>query len=814
MSMRQLFAEIRYAVRGFLRNPGFTATALLVLTIGIGANTAVFSVVYSVLLKPLSYRNPSKLVVALGDGGGPVSPADYLDYRSQATAFERLEAAQAWSGAIEGGDRPEIIPGLQVTAGMLSMLGVPPERGRLFGPGDDKPGAARLLVIGHRLWEAQFGGDAAIIGRTVRISAQPYTIIGVMPPDFRFAPFWQTQAQMWTPLNLSDRIQDRDGRSLRVFGRLSERSSMEQARAELAGIADRLSVQYPQTNRGFHVRVTPLLEKVGGPVRPTLLLLSTTVLFVLLIACANLANLLLTRGLGRRSELALRIAIGASRWRIVRQLALESLLISLAGGALGIFLASYGLKSLPALLPPGSLPRLNEIHVHPAALAVAVGLSLATGLISGLFSAAGSTALDINEGLRQAGHGVVRASKPRGRGFLIATEVSMALLLLVCAGLMIRTLMELNAVNPGFDARNLLSMYVFAPADEKNADRRIALFDQVTGTLSSLPGVERVSAINHLPIGGDVWTLRYLVPGRPAPPPGEEPGAIYRVIRPDYFGTMKIPILRGREFSRRDDARSAPVVIVNERLARSEWPAGGAVGQSLEVPGVPSNPDRPGSGPTRFTIVGVVANARESDWTSAPAPEFYLPYSQHADTRDQNHEAFVIRTRVSPASIRDEAERRVRAVNTGIAISDIAAMDRVIGDKLWRSRLSALLLAMFAAISLILAAVGIYGVISWSVRQRRREIGIRLALGAPALHIVRIALRETMPAVAIGMVVGIAASAAATRLFSSLLYNVKPTDPLTISLVVCVLAGASLLAGVVPAWKALRLNRVSTLRHE
>jgi putative ABC transport system permease protein len=277
---------------------------------------------------------------------------------------------------------------------------------------------------------------------------------------------------------------------------------------------------------------------------------------------------------------------------------------------------------------------------------------------------------------------------------------------------------------------------------------------------------------------------------------------------------MKIPLLRGREFSRRDDARSAPVVIVNEKLARSEWPAGDAVGQTLAIPGLPSNPDRPGAAAPLFTIVGVVSNARQSDWTSAPAPEFYVPYLQHADARDESHEAFVIRTRVSPPTIRDEAERRVQAVNAGIAVSDVAAMDQVIGDKLWRSRLSALLLAIFAAISLILAAVGIYGVISYSVRQRRREIGIRLALGAPALHIVGIALRETMPAVAIGMAVGIAASASATRLFSSLLYNVKPTDPLTISLVVFVLAAASLLAGVVPAWKALRLNRVSTLRHE
>lgn len=814
MSMRQFLAEIRYAIRGFLRNPGFAATALLVLAIGIGANTAVFSVVYSVLLKPLNYRDPGRLVVALGDGGDGVSPADYLDYRSQAASFEQLEAAQGWGGEIQTPDHAELITAMQVSSGMFSMLGVAPERGRVFQPGDNQPGAPPVLVISHALWQRQFGADPDLVGRAIRIDNSPVTVIGIMPPDFQFAPFWLTHAQMWAPLNLAPRANDRSGRSLRVFGRLRPGVSIDRARAQLAGIARRLASLYPESNKGVGVQVTPLLGTVAGPVRPTLLLLSGTVLFVLLIACANLANLLLTRGLGRRSELALRIAIGASRWRIARQLALEGLLSSVAGGALGIFLASRCLKLLPVLLPPNTLPRLNEIRVHPIALAVAVGLSLATGLISGLFSAAGSTILDVNEDLRQSGHGVVRASRARGRGFLIAAEVSIALLLLVCAGLMIRTLMELNGVNPGFNPKNLLSMYVFVPADEKSADRRIALFEQVERTLSAIPGVERVSAINHLPIGGDLWGFPYAVPGRPAPPPGEEPHAVYRVIRPGYFGTMKIPLLRGREFSKRDNARSAPVVIVNEKLAHSEWPAGDAVGQSLEVPALPSNQDRPDSAPTRFTIVGVAANSRQSDWIAAPAPEFYVPYLQHADAWDQNHEAFVIRTRVSPQSIRDEAERRVQTINSAIAISDVAPMDEVIGDKLWRSRLSALLLAIFAAISLVLAAVGIYGVISYSVRQRGREIGIRLALGAPALHIIVIALRETMPAVAIGMAVGIAASAAATRLFSSLLYNVKPTDPLTISLVVFILAGASLLAGIVPAWKALRLNRMSTLRHE
>jgi predicted permease len=812
--MWQILAEIRYALRGLRKSPGFTATALLVLTIGIGANTAVFSVVYGVLLKPLNYRDPSRLAVALVEGGGPVSPADSLDYRSQTKSFEQFEAAQGWGGEIQTPDHAEMIPALQVTSGMFSMLGVPAERGRVFQPGDDKPGAPPVIVISHGLWQRQFGGDPDLIGRTIPVTGVPFTVIGVMPPDFQFAPFWITQAQMWAPLNLANRINDRAGQSLRVFGRLRPGVSIDRARAEMAGIAQRLADLYPQTNKGVRTQVTPLLEMVAGPVRSTLLLLSATVLFVLLIACANLANLLLTRGIGRRSEFALRIAIGASRWRIVRQLVTEGILVSVIGGACGVFLASSALKLLPVLLPPESLPRIGEIRLQSLSLAFAVAISIATGLVCGLFSAAGSSGLNVNEDLRQAGHGVVRGSQARGRGFLIATEVSIALLLLVCAGLMIRTVAELNGVNAGFDPRNVLSMYVFAPADEKTAERKVALFDRVSDVLARIPGVERVSAINHLPIGGDMWTLRYAVPGRPAPAPGDAPGAVYRVIRPGYFAAMRIPLLRGRAFSRQDNARSAPVVIVNEKLARDQWPAGNAVGQTLEVPGIPANPDRPGSAPIRFTIVGVSANARQQDWSSQPQAEFYVPYLQHADAWDQGHLAFVIRTKVNPLSIRDRAESRVRAINTGIAISDVAPMETVIGDKLWRSRLSALLLAIFAAIALLLAAVGIYGVISYSVRQRRREIGIRLALGAPASHIFGIALRESLPAVIIGMAAGLAASFAATRMFSALLYNVKPADPLTFSFVVFVLAAASLLAGVIPAWRALRLNRVSTLRHE
>jgi predicted permease len=706
-----------------------------------------------------------------------------------------------------------MVPGMQVSAGLLTMLGIPPERGRLFRPGEDQPGAAPVIVISHKLWQQEFGGDPNIIGTAVTIEAHPYTVVGVMPPSFQFAPFWSTQSRMWAPLNLSDRLNDRAGRSLRVFARLKDGVTFEQAEAQLTTIGKRLERLYPATNAGVATEVTRLQEKVTGPIRPTLLVLLATAALVLLIACANIANLLLTRAIGRRREIAVRLAVGASRWHLIRQLAAESLLVSVTGGIAGAVLAWWSLVLLSRMLPVASLPRQGEIAMEPLVLGFALFASILTGVLCGVFPAVESSGIDVNESLKQGSRGSVGIPQRRARGFLIAAEVSLALVLLVCAGLMIRTLEELNAVDPGFNPHNLLTMYVFAPPDQATGPQRLTFFDRVTKALAGVPGIERVSGMNHLPISGDVWTFDYSVPGRPAPAPGQQPSAVYRVVRPDYFETMQIPLLQGRGFSARDNAQSPPVIVISERLARHQWPGKNPVGRTLVLPNVPRSDPHAVESPNRFTIVGVSANVQQ-DWASEPAEEFYLPQLQHADAWDQTHVAFVIRTAVDPKSILSSAEAAVRGVDPNLTISELMPMEQVIGDKLWRSRLCAALLGAFASIALVLAAIGIYGVIAYSVRQRRQEVGIRMALGAGRRTVMTMVLRESMGFVFAGIGVGVALAAAAVHWLTSLLYNVQPRDPLTFALVVTGLIGVACAATLIPTWRAVRMDLSSVFREE
>ncbi len=811
--MWQIGREIRQALRALGRSPGFTASAWVVLAVGIGANTAVFSVVYNVLLKPLNYRAPERLVVALNQTS-PLSPADFFDYRAQTTSFSYMGAAQAWGGAIDSRDRTEMTPGLQVSAGLLGMLGVTPERGRVFREREDEAGAAPVIVISHGVWQRQLGGDPNIIGRVLRVEGHPYTVVGVMPASFQFAPFWFTEAQMWTPLDLTNRRHDRDGRSLRVFARLKDGVTVQKAQAEMSTVARRLEQQYPASNTGVGVVVIPLLAKVTGPIRPTLLVLLATVFFVLLIACANIANLLLTRALGRRREMAVRLAIGASRWHLLRQLATESLLVSVAGGIAGMVMASWSLTLLARILPAASLPRMGEIEMDPMVMAFAVAASVITGLVCGLLPALESSRLDLTESLKEGSRGSAGGRQPRARGVLIAAEVSLALVLLVCAGLMIRTLSELNAVEPGFRARGLLTMSVYAPPGTDTGEKRIAFFERVNRALAATNGIRQVSAINHLPISGDVWTFDYQVLGRPAAAPGHEPSAVYRVIRPGYFEAMGIRLVRGRGFSEHDNTQSAPVVVVSERLARHQWPGGDAVGATLVVPNVPSGSAQGKTAPQRFTVVGVAGNTRQSDWTGEPDEEFYLPYLQHADAWDQEHETFVARTDGDPMAIATAAEQSVRGVSPHVAVSGVLPMERIIGDKLWRSRLSALLLGAFAGIALLLAAVGIYGVISYSVRQRRQEIGIRMALGAGRVQLLGMALSESMGAVLVGIAVGVGLAVAATRWLATLLYGVAPTDIPTFSAVIVGMLCVAGAAALIPTWRAVNSDALVVLRQE
>ncbi len=799
--MEILWQDLRYTTRTLLNSPGFAVLAIVTLALGIGANTGIFSVVNSVLLRPLAYRDPDRLVVALHQGIYPVSPADFLDYQRQVSAFEQMAAAQYSRATFTGGQKAEIVIGLQVTANLLPMLGVAPLLGRVFIPEDEKSGAANVVVLSHGLWQRRFGADPTILGRTITLSGIGFNVVGIMPPGFHFAPFWATQAEMWTPLVLASRSNDRDGRSLRVFARLKDSVSIRQAQAEMDTVASRLAAAYPETNAKLGITVLSLHEKVVGPIRSTLFILLGTVAFVLLISCANVSNLLLTRAITRRKEMALRLAVGASRLRVVRQLLTESVFLSALGGAAGFVLARWGVTLLAALLPKDSLPRQEEITIDAAVFGFTLLLSVATGFLFGLAPAFQISHTDLNESLKAGSRSATKsAAQHRMQSLLVAAEVALALVLLIGAGLMIRTMNRLNAVDAGFNPHNLLTFDVSVAGTAHDGP---ILFKRVTEQVSALPAVESVGSINHLPIGGDLWNLGYRIEGRPAPRPGEGSQAVYRVVKTGYFRTMQLPLARGRDITEQDNEKSPLVVINNEAMASRQWPAQDPIGRRISL-----------SGEKPVTIIGVAANARQSDWTSKPDDEIYLPYLQRPNSLGLNQLTFVVRTRTAPESLISAIEKQVQGIDSDLPVSHLASMEQVIADKLWRSRLATVLLGIFAGIALVLAVIGIYGVISYSVRERTQEIGIRMALGAQSSQVLRLTLVESLKPILAGTAAGLVLAIVLSRLMSTLLYGVSAMDLYTFVAVTAVLIVSATLAAYAPARRAAKVDPLVALRYE
>lgn len=785
--------DLRYAFRTLRKNPAFAAAVILILALGIGASTAIFAVVNAVLLRPLPYADPDRLVVALHNGSAPVSPADYFDYKGSARAFEGMAAAQAWGANLNAGDRPEHISGIKVSAGMIPLLGVQPLLGRSFMAEEEHGGRAHVLLLSYGLWQRRFGADRSIVGRQVGLDGEPYVVVGVMPPGFRFAPFWATRAEMWAPLDLDQRLNDRDGRSLRVFARLKAGVTVAQAQAQMDGIARHLAGLYPRTNAQLGITVVPLKEKVIGSVRPTLLVLLGTVAFVLLIGCANVANLALTRALARRREMAIRAALGAGRGQLARTALVEMLLLGGAGALLGVLLADRAVELLSALLPLASLPRLNEITVDRTTLVFTALLAALSALLSGVVPALQSARADLNDALKEGG-GRAAGDGPlshRTRFLLIAGEIALSLVLLTGAGLMMRTMVALQAVDAGFNPHHVLTMQVALSGTGYDHDgRRAGLFRAVHNALASIPEVESASAINHLPIGGDIWRLEYTIDGR------RNLAAAYRVAMPGYFGTMRIRVIQGRDFNDHDNQAAPLVAIINEAMARRRWPGESPLGKTVHF-GVTAADRAEGR-----TIIGIAANARQSDWTSAPDDEIYVPYYQRPDSFGLSYLTFVLRTRTDPARAVATALQAVDSVDRNVTVSDVISMERVAADQLWRPRLAASLLGVFASIALTLAAMGIYGLISYSMRRRMKELAIRMALGAGPADVVFLALREGMAPVAAGMVAGMAAALALVRFMTTLLYGVTAADPLTFGTVTIVLLFVAAVANLVPALQA------------
>ena len=814
-----LAQDVRYGARALARNPGFTAAAVLTLALGIGATTAILGVVDAVLLRPLPYADAARLVTVLHDGRDPVAAANFLDWKAGTRAFAGMGAAQAWGPNLSGGDRPERVSGLRLSADMLPLLGVRPALGRAFGAAEDVPGGDRVAVIGHRLWQRHFGGRASAVGASIVLDGEPFTVIGVMPDSFAFAPFWVRDAEIFAPLALDGAAASRGAQTLRVFARLAPGATLDQARADVARVTTRLEAMYPGTNRGVTVR--PLMELVVGDVRPALLMLLSAVALVLLAACANVAHLLLARGVARRRELAIRTALGATRLRTLRQLLTESLLLAVLGGAGGVLLALAGVRAL-VLLAPSFVPRVETVGLDGRVLAASAAITLLCGIAFGLLPGGrlGRAGAAGPDAFRDGGRGTTAGpAGQRLRGALVASEFALAVVLLVGAGLMMRSFVALRAIDPGFDPRGVAAATVSVTGTaQADPARRSAFFTDLADRAAALPGVASASLVNHLPLAGDVWGREFRIEGRPTPAEGESPRATYRVVLPGYFATMRIPVLRGRDVGRGDRAGAPPVVVVSERLAETAWPGEDPVGRRITF-----------DDSTWVTVVGVVRNTMQGEWAATPREELFLPYLQDAGYQEspEGHYAsltVVVRAACGGAAGADcdaaaaatvpAMRRLVAELDPAVAVSGAEVMTRVVRRATGAPRFYVLLLGAFAAVALALATVGIYGVMSYGVSQRTREIGIRIALGATPRGVVRQVVGGGMRPALVGAAVGLAGAFLLTRLMAGLLYGVAATDAVTYVGVTLLLLAVALLAGALPARRAARTDPVTALRAE
>ena len=794
--------DLRYALRMMSKHRLFTCVAVLALGLGIGANTAIFSVLNAVVLRPLPYHNPDQLVTILHDGAKPVSPANYLDVAQQSQSFEGVAAAQWWEPNLTGRDEPEHLRGLQLTARMFQVLGVSPALGRTFNPDEDQPGREHVVVLSNRLWQRRFAGDPSVVGQQITLDGVGHTVIGVMPAEFQFAPFWATNAELWSPLNLTPRATNRGGQSLRVFARLKAGATRSAAQAEVATIFQRLEQEHPQENKGLALAVEPLHEQVVGKTRPALIILFGAVSFVLLIACANVANLMMARATSRQKEIALRTALGASSSRIARQLLVESVVLGLVGGVFGLLLSTVGMKVLLAL-GPSSLPRLETIKLDLPTLGFTLGVSVITGLLFGLAPVLQTRKWNWNESLKESTRG---SSAGRGRvnarRLLVISEVALALMLLVGGGLMVRSFGRLRAVDPGFNPDNLLTMTIsLAGSAHSTRPQRVAFFNELLTRVETLPGVKSVSAINHLPLAGDVWTVPYTIEGRPAPAPGEKQGAVYRIIRPDYFRTMGATLLKGRDFNARDNETSPPVTIVNEAFAQRNWPNEDPLGKRIRVM----------DEETPREIVGIVKALKQDQWTAEPNLETYLP---HLQSPSQRALALVVRSSGDPIALVGAVQNQVWSIDKNLPVAEIRTMQEVVTGSIEQHRFNLFLLGLFALVALLLAVVGIYGVMSESVSSRTHEIGIRMALGAQPADVLRMVVWQGMVLAAIGIGIGVVGALWLTQFMSKLLYEVSPTDSATFLLIPVVLAVVVLCACLIPARRATRVDPLVALRYE
>ncbi len=817
----QLLDDARFGLRALARNPGFAAVAILALALGIGANTALFSVVNAVLLRPLPFPAADRLVTfwtfnhSQNIERGIASPADFADWRDESRSFEEMAAWRTWFYNIRAGAEAEQVWGVRTSANYFDLLGVRAALGRTFFPKEDQPVRDQVAILSYGLWQRMLGGDPAAIGKSIEIDGKPFTVIGILPADFNFFGTRRSY-DLWMPFAFNRENLKRDDRSLIVYARLKPGATIHGAQADLTAVADRLAQEFPETNRGWGVQVVSLYESQVTGLRPELLLLLAAVGVVLLIACSNVANLLFARATGRQKEIAIRTALGASRARLIRQLLTESTLLGLFGGAWGVALAFWGLDFLRPLTPAyglGAIPRLDSAQIDFRVLAFALTMSLFTGILFGLAPAFQATRADLNESLKESGRSSDGGRRGgRLRDLLVVTQVALALTLLIGAGLLMRSFFKLLDVNPGINAHNVLTAQVWLPESRyPDAQRVPDFYNQVLTRLARLPGVQSASAINFLPLSAWGDSVSFSIEGRTETQSDEMPIGQYRVIASNYFQTLGLPILSGRAFDQRDATNAPGAAIVSADLARRYWPRGDAIGQHIRLKFPRSDaPWRPAARDSWLTIVGIAGEIRQPQLSSQNIGEIYLPLEQNPSRLMR----LVVRSVTEPQGLTAAVRREVLAVDAEQPITEIKSMEQFASESVFQRRLSMVLLSLFAALALTLAAVGIYGVISYAVGQRTHEIGVRVALGARPTDVVRLVTWQGMRLALAGVAGGLALAFALTRTLASQLYEISVLDPATFAGVPLLLAGVALVACYIPARRASRVDPLVALRHE
>ncbi|PYX28340.1 MAG: ABC transporter permease [Acidobacteria bacterium] len=815
--MNGMFQDFRYAVRQLRKSPGFTAVAVITLALGIGANTAIFSVVNGVLLRPLAFKNPAQLVRIWhvppaksfpGMTTFAVSAANYLDWQSQNQVFEQMAIYNYHGGlTLTGGQKPEQVDASAVSSGFFATLGVQPMLGRVFFPEEDQPGRSHVVVLSHRFWQDHFGSNADIVGHHINMDGQSYLVAGVMPPSFRFPDF----AQMWTPMAWTDKERAVRGEHHSiVVARLKPGIDLKQAQAEMNTISSRLEQQYPEDNKGWGAAVVPLHDDLVSDVRPALLVLLGAVAFVLLIASVNVANLALARTFSRQKEIAIRTALGASSARVLRQILTESVLLAIAGGLLGLTWAHIGVRLIMAFLAD-KLPQSIEVGLDAKVLAFTAVISFASGILAGVLPGLRLTRGNVSQSLKE---GLGRTDSDSGghrtRSILVVSEVALSLILLIGAGLMIRSFQKLQGVNPGFESRHVLTLTAMVSRTKfPTPAEQVRFFEQVLQRVRTLPGVESAGVVDDVPLtGGSHQPIA--VEGRPLVPMSEQPEVDVRLTTPGYIAALHIPILRGRDLSDTDRAGTPAVVMISESMARQLWPGEDALGKRLTLTFSPDAVRQ---------VVGIVGDVKiDALDQTRPSAALYYPLAQVSASAAADWRSFpmilVVRSASDPAGVASAVSNAVHEVDREMPLRDVLAMDDLVANSMSQQRFNMLLLAAFAGLALLLAAVGIYSVLSYSVRRRVPEIGIRLALGARLSDVLGMVVIEGMKPTLLGVALGAVGALALGHVVSSLIYGVKPTDPITFLVVAFLLTVIALFASIIPAYRAAKVDPMVALRYE